>query len=307
MKKDVYGRRDTNSRMFNTANVILLAVIGFVTLYPFWNIAVISLNDPTDAMRGGLFLWPRMFSMVCYKYILTTNNSLLHAFAISILRTVTGTVLGVFCTTILAYTISRRDFIARKLFSRMFVISMYFSGGLIPVYILFRQLHLMNNFLVYIIPPFMATPGLVSAFYLLIMRSFMQDIPESLQEAAIIEGANDFQIFYKVVLPLCTPVVATIALYIAVAQWGSWQDTYFFAPTSRTLTTLQFEMQKILAGDIQQVTASQIHDISERAVTLTPQAVQDSIIVIATVPILAVYPFMQRYFVSGLTIGAVKE
>lgn len=299
--------RLTGGKIFDTANIVLFALIGFITLYPFWNITIISLNDPGDAIRGGLFLWPREFSVICYKYIFTTNSSLLHAFLISVLRMITGTVLGVSCTTILAYTLSRKNFIARKLFSRMFILSMYFSGGLIPIYILFKQLHLMNNFLVYIIPPFMTTPGLVSAFYLIIMRSFMQEIPESLHEAAIIDGANDFQIFYKIIFPLCIPVIATIALYIAVAQWGSWQDSYFFAPTSRALTTLQFEMQKILAGSIQQVTASQLHDISERAVTLTPQAVQDSIIVIATVPILIVYPFLQKFFVSGLTIGAVKE
>jgi putative aldouronate transport system permease protein len=301
------NKNNLGSKLFDNINIIFFLIVGIVTVFPFWNIAVVSLNDPTDAMRGGLFLWPREFTLTCYKYILSTNNNLLHAFSMSVLRTVVGTILGVICTTILSYTLSRKDFIARKLFSRMFIMSMYFSGGLIPIYILFKELHLTNNFLTYVIPPFMGTPGLVGAYFLIIMRTFIQDIPESLQEAATIDGANDFQIFYKVILPLCTPVIATIALFIAVAQWSSWQDTYFFAPTSKLLTTMQYEMQKILAGDIQQVTAAQIHDASARKITVTPQAVQDSVIVLATVPILVVYPFVQKYFVSGLTIGAVKE
>ena len=294
------------SKAFDVFNIILFVIIGFVTLFPFWNIAVISLNEPLDAMKGGLLFWPRHFTIDSYVYIFTSNKELIHAFFISVLRTLIGTVFNVVCTTMLAYALSRRDFIARKLFRKMFVVSMYFSGGLIPFFILMKQLHFINNFWVYIIPPFSA-PGLVSAFYLIIMISFIQDIPESLQEAAKIDGANDFKIFYTVIIPLCKPAVATIALFVAVGQWGAWQDTFFFASNMRSLSTLQFEMQKILYDGVQQMTSSQIHEISQNTKTMTPQAIQNSIIVIATIPILLVYPFLQKYFVSGLTIGGVKE
>ena len=199
------------SKAFDVFNIIIFVIIGFVTLFPFWNIAVISLNEPLDAMKGGLLFWPRHFTIDSYVYIFTSNKELIHAFFISVLRTLIGTVFNVVCTTMLAYALSRRDFIARKLFRKMFVVSMYFSGGLIPFFILMKQLHFINNFWVYIIPPFSA-PGLVSAFYLIIMISFIQDIPQSLQEAAKIDGANRYQCIQCITLPALKPTIITLLL-----------------------------------------------------------------------------------------------
>lgn len=298
--------RRFGSKTFDVINIIFFTIIGFVTLYPFWNILVLSLNNPVDAATGGIFFWPREFSLSSYQYIFMSDHALLRAFGVSVTRTVLGTVLSVFSTTMISYVLSRKEFVARKLFTTLFIVSMYFSGGLIPFYILIKQLHLMNNFLVYIIPPFMSTPGLVSAFYLIIMRTFIQDIPSSLQEAASVDGANDFQIFAKIIFPLCTPVIATIALFIAVAQWSSWQDTYYFASNSTALTTLQFEMVKIIT-QASSLTNLQYVGTGSTEVSITPTAIQDCIIIVATIPILIVYPFLQKYFVSGLTIGAVKE
>jgi len=298
--------RRFGSRTFDIINISFFVIVGFLTLYPFWNILVLSFNDATDAMTGGIYLWPREFSLSCYQYIFTSDKNLPIAFFNSVLRTVLGTALSVLSTTLVSYVLSRKDFVARRLFSTLFIISMYFSGGLIPFYILIKQLHLMNNFLVYIIPPFMSTPGLISAFYLIIMRTFIQDIPPSLQEAASVDGANDFQIFAKIIFPLCKPVVATIALFIAVAQWSSWQDTYFFTSMSPNLTTLQFEMVKIIT-QASSLTNMQYVGPGASQVSITPTAIQDCIIIIATVPILVIYPFLQKYFVTGLTIGAVKE
>lgn len=289
------------NRMFEIANTTFFIVIAFLTLYPFWNVAVISLNDPMDTLSGGIFFWPREFSLFSYQTIFYGNKELLGAFWNSVARTLIGTGLSVFSTTLMAYVLSRKDFIAKKLFTGIFMMTMYINGGLIPTYVLFRQLGLMNNFLVYVLPT------IISAFYLLIMKSFMQDIPESLKEAAIIDGANDFQIFMKVIIPICTPVIATIALYVAVYQWGSWQDTYFFASREKSLTTLQYEMVKIINQASAQKSSEQVREQAQRGIRTTPQSIQSAIIIIATVPILAVYPFLQKYFVKGLTLGAVKE
>ena len=290
-----------SSRIFEIVNTTFFVVIAFMTLYPFWNVAVISLNDPMDTLSGGIFFWPREFSLFSYQTIFYGNSELLRAFWNSVARTLIGTGLSVFATTLMAYVLSRKDFIAKKLFTGIFMMTMYINGGLIPTYVLFRQLGLMNNFLVYILPT------IISAFYLLIMKSFMQDIPESLKEAAIIDGANDFQIFMKVIIPICTPVIATIALYVAVYQWGSWQDTYFFASREKSLTTLQYEMVKIINQASAQKSSEQVREQAQRGMSTTPESIQAAIIMIATIPILAVYPFLQKYFVKGLTLGAVKE
>lgn len=287
--------------LFNTINTCLFIVMAFITLYPFWNVAIISLNDPIDTLKGEIFFWPREFSLLSYKTIFYGNSNLLQALSNSVLRTAIGTASSVFSTTLLAYVLSRKDFIARKLFSRFFMLTMYINGGLIPTFVLYRQIGLMNNFAVYILPP------LISAFYLLVMKSFMQDIPESLKEAAIIDGANDLQVFTWVIIPLCIPVIATIALYVAVFHWGSWQDTYFFASRAKNLTTLQYEMVKIISQASAQKSAEQVREQAQRNSMVTPQSIQSAIIMIATVPILAVYPFLQKYFVRGLTLGAVKE
>ncbi len=294
-------KSNAGSRIFETVNLIFFTLVAFLTLYPFWNVAVISLNDPLDTLSGGIYFWPRQFSLLSYQAIFYGNGDLVLAFSNSVVRTLGGTLLSVFSTTLMAYVLSRKDFIARKLFTRIFMLTMYINGGLIPTYVLFRQLGLMNNFLVYLLPT------VISAFYLLLMKSFMQDIPDSLKEAAVIDGANDFQIFMKVIIPVCTPVIATIALYIAVYQWGSWQDTYFFASRKKSLTTLQYEMVKIISQATAQKSTEQLRDQAQRGLRTTPQSIQSAIIMIATVPILAVYPFLQKYFVKGLTLGAVKE
>jgi putative aldouronate transport system permease protein len=219
----------------------------------------------------------------------------------SVLRTITGTVIGVLCSAMFAFALSRSDFAFRRLFTIMLVITMYVGGGMIPDYILIRNLGLINNFWVYIIP------GLISAFNVIVIRAYIDNIPPSLQESAKMDGANDLVIFFKIILPLCKPVLATIALFIAVGQWNSWFDTYLYARGVNWLSTLQFELMKVL--DSAQSIGSNVDLYSEglRAAKRNPEAMKMAITVIATVPILAVYPFLQKYFVTGLTLGSVKE
>jgi putative aldouronate transport system permease protein len=283
---------------------VLMIFVVIVTLYPFLNVLAISLNDAVDTAKGGLHILPRKFTLINYKDIFSNNDQLLRAFINSVLRTVVGTVLGVFCTCIMAYVLSRRDFIFRKQVSTMLVLTMYVSGGLIPGYILIRNLGLINHFAVYIIP------GLLSAFNVIVIRSFIDGLPDALEESAKMDGANDFVIFSKIIMPLCVPAIATVALFIAVGQWNSWFDTYLYARSNTSLTTLQYELMKILdnassqnAGAVNNVALEQMNQTNKT----TPESLKMAITIIATVPILAVYPFLQKYFVSGLTLGAVKN
>ena len=220
---------------------------------------------------------------------------------VSIARTVVGTVLGIISTAMVAFVISRKDFIARKFVTVLFVITMYVSGGLIPEYMLIRNLRLAENFWVYILP------GLISVFNVIVLRSFIDGLPYELQEAAKIDGANDFMIFIKIILPLCVPVIATLSLFIAVGQWNSWFDTYLYCSSSKNLTTLQFELQKILMSA--QSSGQDIYGTTETLMRnkVSPESLRMAMTVIATVPILCVYPFVQRYFIQGLTLGSVKS
>jgi len=270
-------------------------------LYPFLNVVAISFNDPIDTVRGGIRFFPRKFTIKNYSDLFGTGNNLIQASITSVLRTVIGTVTGVLSCAMFAFALSRKDFVFRGLFTALLVVTMYVSGGIIPEYMLIRNLKLINNFLVYIIP------GLINAFNVIVIRAYIDTIPMSLQESAKIDGANDLSIFFRIIFPLCKPVLATIALFIAVGQWNSWFDTYLYTRAVKSLSTLQFELQKILDSAQNIGNAVDIYSEALRTAKKNPEAMKMAITVIATVPILIVYPFLQKYFVSGITLGAVKE
>ncbi|AFC30865.1 transmembrane lipoprotein [Paenibacillus mucilaginosus 3016] len=288
-------------RLFDLFLYLFMITVGIVTVYPFLNMLAISLNDAVDSVRGSIYLLPREFTWENYKQIFMYSN-LLTAFKNSVLRTVIGTVLGILSASMIAYVLSRKDFIARKPISLIFVLTLYFSGGLIPGYMLMRELHLMNTFWVYILP------GLVNAWNVFVIRSYMDGLPISLQESAKLDGANDLTIFFKIILPLCKPVLATIALFIAVGQWNSWFDTFLYNSGTAELTTLQYELMKILSNT-QAGTSGDLSRTGDPSVSaqVSPESIRAAITITATLPILIVYPFLQKYFVKGLTLGAVKS
>lgn len=300
-KKHSSIRVSAKDRAFDFFLFLVLTLLALLTLYPFWNVFVLAINDPLDTLRGGVYFWPRAFTLNNLKQILQMSN-LLRAFTNSVLRTVIGSVVSVVCITMFAYTLSRRKFVLRGLLQKMVVISMYVSGGLIPYYFVIRWMGLINSFLVYIIP------FMLNAFYVLIARTFIDELPDSLVESAQIDGANDFLIYVKIVLPLSLPILATLVLFTAVDQWNSWYDTYIY--TSGTdLTTLQYELVKVLSKSTSSI--SNYRDVQSKlstgaAITSTPQSIRMAITVITTIPILCVYPFVQRYFIQGMTLGAVK-
>lgn len=279
---------------------VVMALVIVITLYPFLNVLAISFNDAVDTARGGIHIWPRKFTLVNYIEIFTRNKQLIPAFINSVLRTVIGTTASLISSAMLAYTISRRDYVFQKFISRLLVLTMYVSGGLIPSYMLIRKLGLIDNFLVYIIPT------LLSAYNVIVIRSFIDGLPDAMAESAKIDGANDFVIFYKIIVPLSIPVLATVALFIAVGQWNSWFDTYMYARSNPKLTTLQYELMKILDNASSQGGSIDPNNPLLQQSKTTPESIKMAITIIATVPILLVYPFLQKYFVSGLTLGAVK-
>ncbi|MNW25076.1 L-arabinose transport system permease protein AraQ [compost metagenome] len=290
-----------SEKLFDILNTAFMSLVVVVTLYPFLNVLAISLNDSTDTVRGGIYIWPRAFTLQNYSTIFQYEG-LLQGLYISVLRTVAGTLLGLFSSSMLAYTLSRIDFQGRRFISVFLALTMYFTGGLIPVYILMRDLGLIGTFWVYIFP------GMVSAFNVFVIRSFIDGLPYALQESAKLDGANDFTIYWRIILPLCKPVLATIALFLAVGQWNAWFDTYLYNGGKAHLTTLQYELMKVLQSTQQGGAGmNNVNDMARQMTQISPESIKMSITIIVTVPILLVYPFLQKYFVGGMTLGAVKS
>ena len=276
--------------------IVVFILIIIATVYPFLNVLAISLNDPMDTMRNVNFIIPRKFTLSNYTYVFTENN-LLQPFMMSVARTLIGAAAGVICTAMIGYVLSRKDFYFNKPFTIIFVITMYVSGGMVPEYLLLtRTLKMGNSFSVYILP------GLIWVYNVILVRSFIEGLPMALQEAAMLDGANDFKIWYKIILPLCKPVMATVALFVAVGQWNSFMDTYLYA---RELPTLQYVLYEIMEKATIKIDPHGDTEAAKNAVS--PLSVRMAITIIATVPILIVYPFLQKYFVGGMTVGAVKD
>ncbi|MCR4904154.1 MAG: carbohydrate ABC transporter permease [Butyrivibrio sp.] len=284
--------------VFVICNTIFMVLFVLVTLYPVLNTLAISFNDGTDALRGGIYLIPRKFTLKNYITVLQKDNLITGAY-ITVLRTIIGTLLSLALNAILAYIVSRKEFIFRKQLSLFWVVTMYVNGGLIPTFLLYKNLHLTNSFLVYVIP------GTISAFNMLVIRTYMNGISESLTEAAQLDGAGYTTIFLRVISPLCKPVYATIALFVAVYQWNSWFDSMLYNRMSDNLTTLQYELMKLLSSVTNQGTSAEAMKNSMGAVT--PTSVRAAATIITMLPIICIYPFLQNYFVAGLTLGGVKE
>ncbi|AWV32386.1 carbohydrate ABC transporter permease [Paenibacillus odorifer] len=293
--------KSAQDRMLEIIVYLSMIAVTVLTIYPFLNVLAISLNDSVDTVRGGITVWPRQFTLENFSLIFT-YGSLITGFKISVLRTVIGTVAGLISGSMLAFTLAREDFQARRFVSMFLAVTMYVSGGLIPGFILMRDLHMIDTFAVYILP------GLVSAFNVFVIRSFIDGLPFALQESAKLDGANDFTIYWRVILPLCKPALATVALFLAVGQWNSWFDTYLFNGSNESLTTLQYELMKILQSTTTSATNAQdTANMAERMSQVSPESVKMAITIVVTVPILIVYPFLQKYFVKGMTLGAVKS
>ena len=298
MKKKSVIKKSNGDIAFIIINTLLLTILCVATLYPILNTLAVSFNEAVDTLTGGVRLLPRKWTVKNYETVFNMRNLMTGA-KISVLRTVIATVLQTFVTALIAYILSRKEFYFNKQVSLFYVITMYVSAGTIPTLLLFKDLHLTNTFAVYIIP------GMVSAYNMIVIRTFMNGLPNSFVESAQVDGAGHMRIFIKIILPLCKPVLATVALFIAVGQWNSWFDVLIFNAQREDLTTLQYELMKLLSSVSQQ--AADPNAMKNATSMVTPESVRAAATMVTAFPIVCLYPFLQRYFVSGLTIGGVKE
>jgi putative aldouronate transport system permease protein len=293
-------KRSTGTVIFDTCNTIFMIIICFLCIYPIWYVLVNSLNDAKDAMMGGIYWWPRQFSLKNYQTVFE-DSSVLQAFKVTIGKTILGTTVNVLFTAMVAYPLSKNNLIGRKFYMAIGTITMFFAGGIIPTFILFKQMHLLNNFLVYIIP------AAFNFFNLLIFINFFKEIPASLEESAKIDGANDFKIFYKVIMPLSKPVLATIALFAGVGQWNDYFGGLMYMTVRTDLEPIQTYLYRMVAQVQSSQAANSIAASNITAADTTSTSIKLAAMIITTVPICCVYPFLQKYFVKGMMVGAVKE
>ncbi|UUZ84848.1 carbohydrate ABC transporter permease [Paenibacillus sp. P26] len=282
-------------------NVIGYAVVGFVALVcviPFLLIVSGSLTSESAIMREGFGFWPKEFSLGAYAFALKNPQQVLHAYGLTISLTVLGTLIGLFISAMTAYVLQRKDFEWRNGFAFYFYFTTLFNGGLVPWYILMvNYLHMKDTYWSLLLPP------LLNVFYILIMRTFLSSIPEAITESAKIDGAGDFTIFVKLILPLAKPALATIGLFTALSYWNDWFNSLLFVQNEK-LYTLQYLLYKTL-GNLEGV--RKLMEVSGMHVADLPgESLKMALAIIVTGPIVFLYPFVQRFFVQGMTIGAVK-
>jgi len=295
-------RKSKEDIIMNAVVYTLTVMLVFITLYPFYYALILSFNNGLDAAKGGIYFWVRKFTLENYVQVFQ-DKSWANAFLISVLRTVIGTSCSLIFTGLFAYGLSFDELLFKKTYMSILLFSMYFSGGIIPFFVLLRGLGLINNFSVYILPL------LLDAFMTLVMISFFREIPRSLQESAKIDGANDLLIFFRIIFPASMPVIATAALFMGVNQWNSWFDATFFIQ-KKELKPLAFLLKEVI-NKAQIV--SMRDEVSAQALSMrnmtayTPKSLQMATMIIAITPIIMVYPFLQKYFVKGVLLGSVKE
>ena len=298
MKRYKKITRTPGEWVLDIVKVVFLAFVVVVTVYPFWNIFIISINDATDAIRGGLYFLPRKLSLSSYAEILG-RSTFLASIKVSVGRTLIGTPIAVLVTAMLAYPLSRKDLVGRKFWNLLFVFTMYFGGGLVPYYMVLKGIHMLNTFWVFIFPMMM------SVYNMILIRSYIESMPDSLFEAATIDGANDLVVFVKMVIPLSKPILMTVALFVAINQWNSWFDAYLYT-SDQALKPMQSILVEILNQYQTGASTSQAMSNAKAGVTVTPDSIRMAATMVATLPIIMVYPFVQKYFVKGIMLGAVK-
>ena len=299
----VVQKRTPSRVVFNILNYGFFALFTFLCLYPLWYVFCYSLSVPELAAKEGVSFWPVGFTLTNFQQVFALDG-LFHSMFISVMRTVIGTFFTVVTCMWLGYVFTKDKMPARKFFYRFMIITMYIGGGMIPTYLVFRSYGLLNTFAVYILP------AMVSAYYVILIKTYVEQLPPSLEESALIDGAGPIIIFTKIILPLSMPIVATIAIFAAVGQWNSWFDNHIYTFNNKNLTTMQYMLYNYLneaqrlANELKNNpnTQSQIN----RQNALTPNSVRMTVTMITVLPVLVVYPIFQRYIVKGIMIGAVK-
>lgn len=287
-------------KTFDVVNVILMALFTLVMVYPLWFTIVGAFNEGKDYMRGGVYLWPRVWTLDNFAAVFR-DNSIVNAFVVTIAKCIAGTTCSVLFTCLVSYGLCRPKLMFKKFYIPFIMFTMFFSGGLIPSFLLIRNLHLYDTFWVYIFPQ------LFSVYYMIIIQSFMRELPEALNESAKMDGAGEYRIFFQIILPLSKPVIAAIALFTIVGHWNSYFDSMMYTADA-SLQTIQLYLKKVITDPAMSASmgAQAAREVPEAAAKITAQSVKMAAMAVTALPVVAVYPFLQKYFVKGMTVGAVK-
>ncbi len=289
-------------RIFNVFNILLMIFVIIVMLYPYWNQVAIALNEGMDSMRGGITLFPRKFTLINFETVMSDDGFLKSIF-ITVSALLLRVSLSLFVVFACAYVLSRRGLKLKRAITLYFVIPNYIHAGVIPGFILFRYLGLIDSYWVYVIP------GLFTFYNMIITRSFLQELPVSIEESAMLDGANEIQVMFKIIIPMSTPILATITLWTAVNAWNDWTTCLTYI-TDSDLYSMQFLLMQMIKQSERAANMALEMSMNKSAEAVeipTSQAVQSAALVVTTLPIIMIYPFLQKYFIKGVTIGAVKE
>ncbi len=287
----------SGERLFQVVNVVLLTTLALLSLYPFVYVLSLSLSTAAAAQSTGLLLYPREITLTAYRMVLR-NPDILVGYGNTLFRTVAGTAATLLFTCLCAYPLSQPTFRYRRTCTFIVLFTMVFSGGLVPTYLQIRNLGLIDNRLVYILP------GLVAAFNVIIVKQFFQEIPGSLAESARMDGASEWRILFQLYMPLSKPALATVGLWTAVAHWNAWFDALIYINDDRKQVLQNFLQRIVIENSTEMVSRGLVNpDLMQ----FTPETLKAATVVITILPILLVYPFVQKYFVKGIMLGGVKE
>ncbi|WZL77574.1 carbohydrate ABC transporter permease [Eubacteriales bacterium mix99] len=275
-----------------------MGILVFTTIYPFWHVIMYSLSDSHASMSGGLFFLPRSFTLLSYKMLLNTRQIFV-AYRNTVLKTLVGTLISVSLTAMTAYPLSLSRFKGRNVISMMIFFTMLFSGGMIPTYLLIKSLGLLDTFWVYVVP------GAMSAYNMFILRTYYMSIPASLEESALLDGANPFQVLFRIILPLSLPALAAIAMFYGVGNWNSYMDGVLYV-NNQDLQLLQVYLRQLIGAAGAKGALGDAGDLGP-ASRLTEETMKMTVVTVSIIPILIVYPFLQKYYTKGVMVESVKE
>lgn len=288
--------RKQRKKVFDWINVSFMIIFAALSVYPLIYVLAGSFSEGADYINGGIYLFPRVFSLENYQ-VVVNDARLWKAYGITIARTILGTITGVIFTAIVAFAMSRKSLLGRSWIYRFFVFTMFFGGGLIPYFWVINLLGLFNSFFVYIIP------ALFSVYNMLVFVNFFKTIPEEIHESAVMDGASEFKIFFRIILPLSGPVISTIGLWIAVGHWNSFFDTMIYT-SSDNLWTLQYYLMKVIKES--SMPAAGVSLPYELLQKIAPETVSLAAIIISVIPIFALYPLILKTLTKGVVIGSLK-
>lgn len=298
--KSAFAKQCMQDKVFDIANILIMAILIFIFVWPLLFVLSASVSDPAAVTLGKVWLFPKGFNLEGYKAIFNYKNIWV-GYKNTVIYTALGTTLNLFMTICAAYPLSRKDFMPRKALTRIFMFTMFFSGGLIPSYMVVVKLGIYDTIWA------MLLPSAVHVMYIIIMRTYFQtSIPQSLHEAAELDGANTAQVLWHIVLPLSGPILAVMALYYGVGKWNSYFDALVYM-SSTSKYPLQMFLREILINNQVDLNIVGLDLAAAEAKMHLAQVIKYGVIVVASLPVLCVYPFVQKYFVKGVMIGAVKE